>query len=108
MKGALWLLALFMIAVAVTIAATYNSGYVLIVAQPYRIELSLNLLVLLLLVVISMGYLGMRLIVFTARLPAELSEFRTRRRREKALEGTLDGLKAFFERRYAKAEKSAA
>jgi HemY protein len=107
-KGALWLLALFMIAVAVTIAATYNSGYVLIVAQPYRIELSLNLLVLLLLAIISMGYLGMRLIAFTARLPAELSEFRTRRRREKALEGTLDGLKAFFERRYAKAEKSAA
>lgn len=108
MKGALWLLALFMIAVAVTIAAAYNSGYVLIVAPPYRIELSLNLLVLLLLAIISMGYLGMRLIAFTARLPAELSELRTRRRREKALEGTLDGLKAFFERRYAKAEKSAA
>jgi HemY protein len=108
MKGALWLLVLFMIAVAVTIAATYNRGYVLIVAQPYRIELSLNLLVLLLLAIILMGYLGMRLIALTSRLPAELSEFRARRRREKVLAGTMDGLKAFFEGRYAKAEKSAA
>lgn len=108
MKGALWLLVLFMIAVAVIIAATYNSGYVLIVAQPYRIELSLNLLVLLLLAIILMGYLGMRLIAFTSRLPAELNEFRARRRREKALAGTLDGVKAFLEGRYAKAEKSAA
>ena len=58
MKGALWLLVLFMIAVTVTIAATYNSGYVLIVAQPYRIELSLNLLVLLLLALLLLRNAG--------------------------------------------------
>jgi HemY protein len=107
-KGALWLLALFLVAVAVTLAARYNSGYVLIVAQPYRVELSLNLLAVLLLLVIFIGYFVVRLTVFTLRLPTEVSEFRSRRRREKALKAMLDGFKAFFEGHYTKAEKAAA
>jgi HemY protein len=108
MKGALWLLALFLIAVAVTLAARYNSGYVLVVAQPYRIELSLNLLAVLLLVIFFIAYFVVRLAVITFRLPAEVSGFRLRRRREKARMMMLDGLRAFFEGRYAKAEKASA
>lgn len=108
MKGALWLLALFLIAVAVTLAARYNSGYVLVVAQPYRIELSLNLLAALLLVIFFIAYFVVRLAVVTFRLPAEVSGFRLRRRREKARMMMLDGLRAFFEGRYAKAEKASA
>ena len=108
MKGALWLLALFLIAVAVTLAAKYNSGYVLVVAQPYRIELSLNLLAVLLLVIFFIAYFVVRLAVITFRLPAEVSGFRLRRRREKARMMMLDGLRAFFEGRYAKAEKASA
>lgn len=108
MKGALWLLALFLIAVAVTLAARYNNGYVLVVAQPYRIELSLNLLAALLLVIFFIAYFVVRLAVVTFRLPAEVSGFRLRRRREKARMLMLDGLRAFFEGRYAKAEKASA
>jgi HemY protein len=108
MKGALWLLALFLIAVAVTLGARYNSGYVLVVAQPYRIELSLNLLAVLLLVIFFIAYFVIRLAVITFRLPAEVSGFRLRRRREKARMMMLDGLRAFFEGRYAKAEKASA
>ena len=108
MKGALWLLALFLIAVAVTLAARYNSGYVLVVAQPYRIELSLNLLAALLLVIFFIAYFVVRLAVVTFRLPAEVSRFRLHRRREKARMMMLDGLRAFFEGRYAKAEKASA
>ena len=44
MRRVFWLLAICIAAVAVAIAASYNSGYVLLVVQPYRIELSLNLL----------------------------------------------------------------
>ena len=108
MKGVLWLLALFAVAVAVTLATRYNSGYVLVVAQPYRIELSLNLLVVLLVVAFFISYFVVRLAVITLRLPTEVSEFRLRRRREKARRVMLDGLKAFFEGRYAKAEKASA
>ena len=108
MKWALWLLVLFSVAVAVTLAARYNSGYVLVVAQPYRLELSLNLMAVLLLALFFLTYFIVRLAVITLRLPAEVKEFRSRRRREKARSAMLDGLKAFFEGSYAKAEKSSA
>ncbi|SEK97042.1 heme biosynthesis HemY N-terminal domain-containing protein [Nitrosovibrio tenuis] len=108
MKAALWLLALFGIAVAATLAAKYNNGYVLVVAQPYRIELSLNLSVVLLLAACFVAYFLIRLAVITLRLPMEVKEFRLRRRREKARRAMLDGLRAFLEGRYAKAEKASA
>lgn len=108
MKWALWLLVLFSVAVAVTLAARYNSGYVLVVAQPYRLELSLNLMAVLLLALFFLTYFIVRLAVITLRLPAEVKEFRSRRRSEKARSAMLDGLKAFFEGSYAKAEKSSA
>ncbi len=108
MKGAIWLVVLFLFAVVVAFAASSNNGYVLVVAQPYRIELSLNLLVVLLLSTILIGYFVVRLLVITLRLPREVREFRARRRREKALRGMLDGLKAFFEGSYPKAQKASA
>jgi HemY protein len=108
MKWVLWLLALFAVAVAVTLATRYNTGYVLVVAQPYRVELSLNLLAVLLVVLVFIAYFVVRLAIIALRLPTEVSEFRLRRRREKAREMLLDGLKAFLEGRYAKAEKASA
>ena len=53
MKAVFWLLVLFAVAIAATLAAK-NNGYVLVVAQPYRIELSLNLMALLL----SLAFVG--------------------------------------------------
>ena len=108
MKVALWLLALFFFAVAVTLGARYNSGYVLVVAPPYRIELSLNLLVAVLLALLFIAYFVVRLAVITIRLPTEVSDFRARRRREKAHAAMMDGLRAYFEGRYAKAESASA
>lgn len=107
MKVALWLLVLFAVAVAATLAAK-NSGYILIVAQPYRVELSLNLMVLLLLVAFFILYFFVRLAAITLRLPAEVGEFRLRRRRQKAHKAMLEGFKAFLEGRYDKAEKASA
>ena len=108
MKLLFWLLGLFAAAVAVTLAAKYNTGYVLLVAQPYRIELSLNLLVILLVTGFVIGYFVVRLLGIALNLPMEVREFRLRRNCEKAHTAMLDGLKAFFEGRYARAEKAAA
>src|SRR5690349_4988604 len=107
MKVALWLLVLFAVAVAATLAAK-NSGYILIVAQPYHVELSLNLMILLLLVAFFILYFFVRLAAITLRLPAEVGEFRLRRRRQKAHKAMLEGFKAFLEGRYDKAEKASA
>jgi HemY protein len=107
-KVAFWLLALFFFAVAVTLGARYNSGYVLVVSPPYRIELSLNLLVAVLLALLFIAYFAVRLVVIASRLPAEVRDFRVRQRREKAHAAMMDGLRAFFEGRYAKAERACA
>ncbi len=107
MKLTIWLLALFAAAAVVALAAKHNSGYVLLVAQPYRIELSLNMLVVLLVALFFIGYFVVRLVSITLRLPTEVRKFRTRRRHEEAQEAMLNGIKAFLEERYAKAEKTA-
>ncbi len=107
MKLTIWLLALFAVAAVVALAAKHNSGYVLLVAQPYRIELSLNMLVVLLVALFFIGYFVVRLVSITLRLPTEVRKFRTRRRHEEAQEAMLNGIKAFLEERYAKAEKTA-
>ena len=48
MRAALWLLALFGVAVAAALFAGNNQGTVTLYWPPYRIDLSLNMVVLLL------------------------------------------------------------
>ena len=108
MKGLFWILALFAAAVGLPLAARYNTGYVLLVPPPYRIELSLSLFLLLLAAGFALGYGLVRLALLTLRLPVQVREFRLRRAREAARQLMLSGLKAFFEGRYAKAERAAA
>lgn len=108
MRAALWLMGLFAAAVGLTLATKYNVGYVLFVVPPYRAEISINLLGALLVAAFLVVYAFVRLMVHTLRLPVLVREFRARRSREKAREQMLAGLTAFFEGRYAKAEKAAA
>jgi len=107
-KTLFWILAILAAAVALTLAAKHNAGYVLLVYSPYRIELSLNLFLTLLLAVFTAGYGAVRLAVHTLNLPAYVRTFRQERRRDKAREAMVDALLAFYEGRYARAEKFAA
>jgi len=43
-RGLFWVIGLTALAVAVTLAARYQTGYVLVLVHPYRIEISLSLL----------------------------------------------------------------
>ena len=108
MKTLFWILAILAAAVALTITAKHNAGYVLLVYPPYRVELSLSLFMALLLAALVSGYGAIRLAVHTLSLPAYVRTFRQERRRDKAREAMNDALLAFFEGRYAKAEKLAA
>lgn len=108
MKALLWLLAVIALAVALTLAVRHTAGFVLLVYPPYRIELSLSLLLLLLLAAFLVGYALLRLSLITLRLPATVRRFKQQQRRDKAHAALEEGLLAFFEGRYAKAEKAAA
>ncbi len=95
-------------AAGLVVAARYNMGYALLVLPPYRIELSLNLLLILLLAGFVAGYLLVRLASGTMRLPARVREYRIARRRRKVQATLVEALQEFFAGRYARAEKSAA
>lgn len=106
MKWLFWLLGLFAAAVAVMLAAR-NPGYVQFVYPPYKMEMSLTLFVFVLLGVFVLGYVAVRLVFATLQLPQQVRAFREDRAASKGRMAMMDALRAYFEGRYAAAEKSA-
>lgn len=101
MKLVLWVLTLFAAAVAVVIAAQYNYGSVLLVAPPYKVELTINIFLILLIVAFLIFYVVLRFVIKALTLNKHLSH-------KKINESMLTALKAYFEEQYNKAEKAAA
>ncbi|TXT23240.1 MAG: HemY protein [Gallionellaceae bacterium] len=106
MKFLFWLLLLFALAVAVALAS-HHSGYMQLVYPPYRIEMSFALFLLLLLALFALAYFALRLALAAARLPATVRRYRAERARDKGRSAMMEALAAFFEGRYAAAEKAA-
>ena len=108
MRFALWLVVLLALAVAIAIFARDSGGYVVIVSAPYRIELSLNLLVVLVLGGYVAFYALARFVTTLAQIPARVRAYRAERQAVRLRQLLHDALIAFFQGRYASAEKSAA
>ena len=108
MRFALWSLVLAALAVAIALFAERSTGYVVIVSAPWRIELSVNLFVFL----VVAGYFGFyfltRLVGSLVAIPRRVRTFRADRERAVHRQSLNDALIAFFQGRYASAEKSAA
>ncbi len=107
MRGLLWLLTLAALAVGLSLAARYNDGYVLFVLAPWRVEISLNLLVVLQVVGFLLLYLILRGFVNTLSLPDKVREFRARRARAQAEAALAEAIRLMQEGRYGHALKSA-
>jgi len=108
MKALAWIIVLFAVAVGVTLFARYNTGYVLLVIPPWRIEFSLNVLLVALAVAFAAGYAVVRATSATMRLPRQVREYRLARRRERARTSLLEALREYFAGRFGRAEKAAA
>lgn len=108
MKGLLWVLALFALAVGISLAAKYNEGYVLLVFPPYRAEISLNLTIVLILAGFLSLYALLRGVALTVAMPRRVREFRQHREREKTIGELFDVVRLLFEGRYTQAMKKAA
>lgn len=108
MRILLWLLALFALAVGVSLAFGYNEGYVLIVLPPWRIELSLNFFIVLAVGGFLLGHVLLRLLSHTLHLPQAVRAFRERKRREKGARALREAVQQLFEGRYGHALKNAA
>jgi HemY protein len=108
MRALFWLVAVFAAAVALALAGRVNDGYVLVVYPPWRIEVSLLLSVLAAAAAFALVYVAVRLVGHTLALPAQVSAFRERRKRERAQAALAAALLCYFEGRFARAEKEAA
>jgi len=107
MKSLFWLLAVFAAAVALVIVGKTEAGYVLFIYPPYRVELSMLLFAIAALLALLAFYAAVRLLGHALALPAIVRAYRARRRRERALGALATGLQAYYEGRYARAEKEA-
>ena len=107
MRTLLWLITLGALAVGLALAAQHNDGYALFVLPPWRVEISLNLLVLLVITTFVVGYLLLRGIFLTLALPARVRTFRTLRRQRKAEDALREAVLFWLGGRYARSLSSA-
>jgi len=108
MKSLFWLLAVSAAAVALVLLARVDSGHVLFYYPPWRVEMSMVFFVAAALVSFVALYFLLRLIGNALALPATVRAWRARRRRERAHTALAAALQAYYEGRYARAEKEAA
>ena len=108
MRSLLWLLAVFAAAVALVLLGRIDAGYAMLVYPPWRVEMSMVLFAVALLGLFALFYAGLRVVRHTLSLPGYVSAYRARRRRERAHAALSQALQAYYEGRYARAEKEAA
>ncbi|MDQ3060162.1 MAG: heme biosynthesis protein HemY [Pseudomonadota bacterium] len=107
MRAALWFLALFGIAVAVALFAGNNQAVVTVFWPPHRVDISFNLMVLLLAGLFMLLYLASRAVAAVFSLPVEARRWRAQQK-ERAMYGALmDALSHLMAGRYIRSSKSA-
>jgi HemY protein len=107
MRLFLWLLSIFATAVVVAVAARFNPGNVVLFYPPYRVDLSLNLFLLLALLTFVLIYFVLGAIRLTRELPSRVAAYRKEKREREGNRALRDALKSLFEGRFGHAEKAA-
>ncbi|MBC5781959.1 heme biosynthesis protein HemY [Ramlibacter sp. USB13] len=106
MRAALWLLVLFAVAVAGALFAGNNQGTVTLFWPPYRIDLSLNLVVLLLVASFFFVHAVMRALAALFDLPRQALRWRTQQKERSMYGALLEGLSHMLAGRYIRARKA--
>jgi HemY protein len=107
MRAALWILVLFAAAVAFTLAARLDQGYVIIVYPPWRMELSFMLALLLLAGLVALAYVGLRLANVALNLSGDVRAWREKRRQTIADKALLDAMRAHLDGDFKRAAELA-
>ncbi len=101
------LVVLFAAAVIVALSARFNPGNVVLFYPPYRVDMSLNLFIVALLVVFALLGLLFYTINITKQMPERVAAYRRSKAEREGNKALRDALKAFFEGRFGHAEKAA-
>ncbi|MFI5444729.1 heme biosynthesis HemY N-terminal domain-containing protein [Polaromonas sp. UC242_47] len=107
MRGALWLLALFGIAVAVALVAGNNQAVVTLFWPPHRIDISFNLLVLLLAGFFTLLYVALRAASAVFSLPAQARRWRAQQKERAMYAAFMDALSHLMAGRFIRSTKLA-
>ncbi len=108
MRWLAWLITLALGAALLAMAASGRPGNVAILLPPYRIDLSLNLAVLLLLLAFLLLYVAVRALSLLLGLPRAAAQFRSRRRVQVAGAALHEALLHHLGGRFRRAERAAA
>jgi HemY protein len=107
MKAALWFVGLFGVAVASALLAGGNQSTVTVFWSPYRVDLSLNLVLLVLVALFVMMHLAWRAMSALFELPHQARRWRLQQKERAMHAALLDALSELWSGRYVRAVKSA-
>lgn len=107
MRAALWLLALFAVAVAAALFVGNNQGTVTVFWPPYRVDLSLNLVVLLTLALYLLVHVALRTLAALLALPQQARLWRQQHRERSLFAHLLDAQLHQYAGRFSRARKAA-
>ncbi|PVE41648.1 heme biosynthesis HemY N-terminal domain-containing protein [Limnohabitans planktonicus] len=107
MRAALWLLSLFALAVAGAWLAGHNNGTVAFFLSPYRVDVSLNLVLLVLGGVVLVVVLAQQALSALLSLPKQAQRWRVQQKERAAHAALLDAISHFMAGRFLRARKAA-
>lgn len=107
MRAALWFVGLFALAVALALFAGNNQGVVTLFWLPYRVDLSLNMVLLLLLAVFATSYAALRAFSVLVMLPHQAKRWRQQQKERQMYQALVESLSHLQAGRYVRARKSA-
>jgi HemY protein len=108
MRSVIWLVLLFVAAVVAATTLGRNDGLVSLYWSGWRLDVSLNLFVIALVLTCLALLLAMRALHSLASLPARAHEWRVRRREQAAQAALREAQAEYFGARYSRARKAAA
>jgi HemY protein len=107
MRLFLSLIILFAAAIGLAIGARFNPGNVVLFYPPYRVDLSLNLFLLVVVLLFALGYVTLNAVRDARRMPTRVASYRKEKRERERNRAMREALKGLFEGRFGHAEKAA-
>ena len=106
MRAALWFLGLFGMAVAIALFAGNNQGTITVFWPPYRVDLSLNLVVLLLALLFLILHVALRALAALFAIPGHARSWRIQHQERAMHMALLDALSHLVAGRYIRSGKA--
>ncbi len=107
MRFFIWLVLLFTVAICLAVGAHFDAGNVVLFYPPTRVDMSLNLFILLALVLFALVHFILNALATARDLPGKVATYRREKRDREGNRALRESLKALFEGRFGHAEKAA-